>query len=75
MKGHESEMTQNRKANMKCAQKVTVIENGEHKRNTFIFIGFNNQESLIFLLLILYVYKAQSHAYLYVLQENKHWKL
>lgn len=68
-------MTQDRKANMKCAQKVTVIENGEYKRNTFIFISFNNQESVIFLLLILYVYEAQSHAYYYVLQENKRWKL
>ena len=52
-KGHELEMTQNRKANMKSAQKVTVIENGECNKPQKIFVDFNNQKGLTFLLVIL----------------------
>lgn len=75
VKGHELKMPQKRKANMKSSEKVTIIENGEYSKPHLFFIDFNNQESLIFLLLSSYIYKAQSYAYLYLLKENKHWKL
>lgn len=60
---------------MKSSQTVIVTESNEYNKPCLYFVDFNNYEGLIFLLLMLYIMKAQSYAYFYLFKEHKYWIL